>query len=999
MPGAESRSLLGSLTPAQRRVLGLVADGLTNQEVAERQGVSAKTVANQLSAAYRRLGVRNRTAAIRMLREAAAPQPSTTGALPLIGRDEALQAMALQRAALERGEGQVLALVGPPGSGRTAMLRAGRRAARAAGAAVRRLHVAREAPPFTLAQHLAAALDVDSLPDLRPPEAWLPVGEAVLQGLEDHGPAPLLLVVDDLDEVDEGSAAALRHVAAHLAGLPVGLLVALTDRSQDRLADVAAAGHGRVVALRPLTEAEVGEVVGTRLGRPPGPRMREVLGLAAGIPGLVHELVEAWSITGRLREGRDAVDVEGTALPNPLRQRLRARLSTLDPATSEVVTCLALLGPDVGIGDLATAVGAQAADALDAAVRAGLAVHDGEVARLRAPLLAEAVRQDLSAAEQARRRGDLLARLAGAATAPAGTDTPRDGSLDTVSWLREAARAESTAAPRAAARRLTQALRLADDDGMRVALRVDLARALLHAGDLHEAQEVLEQARVDFDAWGRPALPGGHPMDVDSLLGEVLFLRGRLYDARPLLVAVGASDHPQAPLRLADAGLGDLFVGGVDSALDLAAQALSHPGVHTDHRGAVGAENVRSWGLAVRLRLDEALAAARRGVTRADRFPDGHWEIPWLAVGQAHMNRHEVPQALAALHTGVQTAQAQGMGWQLPILAGLWAATLDLAGRPEGAEMEAAISLETSREVAYHVGSVIPQVVLSRLALSRGELTTAEVWVAQAEAQMAGSISESADLLIHQRCMVEAARGNHEAAGTTMRYLLRQLCGAGAWLRIVQMALPSRRALPEDEKLQATLDAAMADAAPHTRPDRWDGLLVVLDTALRAGDLAAAAVAVDRLDRLGTPLGLLARCDEALARALLAGTAGACGSLGDAATSGEARTRQVHEAHRRLVAVGATADAADLADRAAQADPPVPPPAGGWPGRDPAALTATDRSVARLLVAGTPDGQVGRELGLTRTRVTAQVARLHRKLGTEGRAELIARLATADLHP
>ena len=55
MAGAESRSLLGSLTPAQRRVLGLVADGLTNQEVAEHQGVSAKTVANQLSAAYRRL--------------------------------------------------------------------------------------------------------------------------------------------------------------------------------------------------------------------------------------------------------------------------------------------------------------------------------------------------------------------------------------------------------------------------------------------------------------------------------------------------------------------------------------------------------------------------------------------------------------------------------------------------------------------------------------------------------------------------------------------------------------------------------------------------------------------------------------------------------------------------------------------------------------------------------------------------------------------------------
>ena len=785
---AEAHARLRQLTPAQRRVLDLVADGLTNQEVADRQGVSAKTVANQLSAAYRRLGVRSRTAAIRLLREGAAgtaaPAP---GAHPLIARAPALQALTLQRAALGRGEGQVLAVMGPAGSGRTTILAAGCREAAAEGLAVRRLHVAAGAPPFTLVRQLAATIGLDALPDLAPPEAWLPAGEAVLQGLEAAGPTPLLLVADDIDGIDEGSAATLRHVAAHLAGLPVGLLVAHTGVGRGDLPDLVAGGHGRVVTLEPLDEAQVAALATARLGVPPGPRLTNLLSGAAGIPGLVHELIDACAVEGRLRSGRDVVERDGADLPRPVTQRLRARVSLLDPPAADLTVVLALLGPDLPATDVEAVLGRRADAAVDALVAAGLATDGHEGLSLVAPLLADAVLEGTTPAERARRREALLARLL--AASPREEDTAEEravvGTPDTVSWLREAARIESTAAPRTAVRRLRQALRLTDDDGMRVALAVDLARALLHAGDLDEAQQVLELAQEDFEAWGRPPLPSGHPMDVDSLLGEVRFLRGRLFDARPLLVAVGESDHPQAPLRLADAGLGDLFIGEVDRALALADRALAHPGVHTDHRGAVGAENVRSWGLAVRLRFDEALAAARRGLKRAERFPAGHWEIPWLAVAQSHMNRHAIPDALAALYRGVGTAQVHGMGGQLPILAGLWAAALELAGQAEEAELEAAIALETGGEVAYHVGSVIPQVVLSRIALSRGDLDAAATWVAQAEAQMAGSISESADLLIQQRAVVEAAKGNVDGAAATIGHLLPHLCRAGAWLRVL----------------------------------------------------------------------------------------------------------------------------------------------------------------------------------------------------------------------
>jgi DNA-binding CsgD family transcriptional regulator len=54
---------LGVLTPAERRILDHVARGLTNQQVASRLGVSARTVANHLYRAYQKLGVASRTEA------------------------------------------------------------------------------------------------------------------------------------------------------------------------------------------------------------------------------------------------------------------------------------------------------------------------------------------------------------------------------------------------------------------------------------------------------------------------------------------------------------------------------------------------------------------------------------------------------------------------------------------------------------------------------------------------------------------------------------------------------------------------------------------------------------------------------------------------------------------------------------------------------------------------------------------------------------------------
>lgn len=48
------------VTAAERVVLGLVVAGLSNAEIAARRGVSPRTVANQITSLFRKLGVHSR---------------------------------------------------------------------------------------------------------------------------------------------------------------------------------------------------------------------------------------------------------------------------------------------------------------------------------------------------------------------------------------------------------------------------------------------------------------------------------------------------------------------------------------------------------------------------------------------------------------------------------------------------------------------------------------------------------------------------------------------------------------------------------------------------------------------------------------------------------------------------------------------------------------------------------------------------------------------------
>ena len=63
MPGWERPGV--RLTRREREVLELVAEGLTNAQIAARLWISCKTVGHHLESTYAKLGVHTRTAAVR----------------------------------------------------------------------------------------------------------------------------------------------------------------------------------------------------------------------------------------------------------------------------------------------------------------------------------------------------------------------------------------------------------------------------------------------------------------------------------------------------------------------------------------------------------------------------------------------------------------------------------------------------------------------------------------------------------------------------------------------------------------------------------------------------------------------------------------------------------------------------------------------------------------------------------------------------------------------
>ncbi|MEM6493247.1 MAG: response regulator transcription factor [Pseudomonadota bacterium] len=68
---------IASLTPAQRRILGSIRQGLLNKQIAYEQDISEATVKAHITAIFRKLGVSNRTQAVLLAAKLDVDQPAT----------------------------------------------------------------------------------------------------------------------------------------------------------------------------------------------------------------------------------------------------------------------------------------------------------------------------------------------------------------------------------------------------------------------------------------------------------------------------------------------------------------------------------------------------------------------------------------------------------------------------------------------------------------------------------------------------------------------------------------------------------------------------------------------------------------------------------------------------------------------------------------------------------------------------------------------------------
>lgn len=71
---------IASLTPAQRRILGSVRQGLLNKQIAYDQEISEATVKAHITAIFRKLGVSNRTQAVLLAAKLDVDQPNADSA-------------------------------------------------------------------------------------------------------------------------------------------------------------------------------------------------------------------------------------------------------------------------------------------------------------------------------------------------------------------------------------------------------------------------------------------------------------------------------------------------------------------------------------------------------------------------------------------------------------------------------------------------------------------------------------------------------------------------------------------------------------------------------------------------------------------------------------------------------------------------------------------------------------------------------------------------------
>jgi predicted ATPase len=194
--------------------------------------------------------------------------------------------------------------------------------------------------------------------------------------------APVVLCADDAHNLDAATLTLLRRLVWASQSLPLVVLITTRPHPAREPLAMLIQQAGVRHRLPPMGPMMVERQVYDRTGRWPGPLLRRVLGLAAGNPLFVAELLRAYQDAGALAEAgpdlieaRFELDSRGTGLD----EMIRAQLGQLDQPTWGMLGAMAVWGTEIGVDDLASVLPGRAAalgELLDHALASGLVRRD-----------------------------------------------------------------------------------------------------------------------------------------------------------------------------------------------------------------------------------------------------------------------------------------------------------------------------------------------------------------------------------------------------------------------------------------------------------------------------------------------------------------------------------------------------------------------------------------------------------------------------------------------
>lgn len=867
-----------------------------------------------------------------------------------LGRDAELSELtAALRRSIEHGV-QSVALLGPPGIGKTTLTQ---QLARTAG------HVlwARATPWETglAGGVLAQLLHTDPPPD--------PVAAAAALATRISPDEPTLLVVDDAEHTDPLSVQALSTFRRHHGEL-AALLVLTGTRLGGALIDVADT-----------------ELLLAGLGEP------SVAALAAGRgrtlhPAMVAELVRHTGgnprdVTALLDEVPDTVWAQPDAvLPSPdtVRTRTRMRMDRCTPQARQLVEALAILGEDGTLSTATTLAGVEdPLPALDAAVGAGLLVTTTPFApRVADPATAAAVLELMGVARAAathRRAAALVEdparRLAHLVAA---TPLPDPVLADEVAELALARGAAG--AWRQAASLFLDSARLSAPGPARDERTIRGVDALIAAGDC-----IAAAARI-------PAVENLRETPLrNAVLAYLAILRGRAAEAEIRLdQAWDIVNHDREPGTAALIAqrrvLHSLIRCRGEELVDWADRALSL--ADPDSAAAIESAAIRGLGLLAAGHPRRANAAYADLSTRVRHGPQA--QRVTMGRGWVQFICDDIEGAQASLESAVAAAELGGSR-RITLWSLAWLARVQFA---LGDWSRAVESVERGRRLAVVSGIVVTTPLLEWTAAQIGALRgdwAAATSAAQAAAAPAGDYPMMVIPALLARAQIAEAEADYAKVRRIAEPLIRMAPGTslqepGYW--------PWPDLLANAMVLSGQLDEADAFLRPHeqrAKARKHRSAQAQLGYARgrlhgARGDIHAARCSFEAaLDLLS---GLPLRYDTARVNFAFGQTLRRAGKRAQA-------DAVISTARELYLALGASTYVTRC-DRELKA--------GGLHqsrvDRPDVTLTPQEEAVTALVAQGLSNREVAAELFVSAKTVQYHLTRIYAKLGVRSRTELAA---------